>query len=301
MSALSIRTTAGIFAPILRGVAQIFFIADWRTGLLITAGVATFNPLAALFMLLGAAAQEAGAWAMGQDLRTRRDGVAGFNGALVGVVSWMFAPTLAAAVLLTLVGGFATVIVFRIVERLFSAPALAGIGLPVSTAPFCLLASAMFFLIPTHTPGPELTSGSGPFEGLGLGVLNGFAEVVLVDGPLAGALILAGLALGAPVVAGFGLLGAVVATTSAEVFFGVETASTGVMTYSGVLAAMALGAVVPVSTPLAQRVGWAVAGALASLAFTVVLSSDEVPTFTWPFLLATWVILAATTRRHPSP
>ena len=81
MSALSMHTPAGAVAPVLRGVSQIFFIADWRTGLLITAGVAVYNPLAAIFMLLGAAAQEVGAWAMGQDRQTRSEGIAGFNGA----------------------------------------------------------------------------------------------------------------------------------------------------------------------------------------------------------------------------
>ncbi|MGV0423037.1 hypothetical protein ACUY28_06365 [Corynebacterium sanguinis] len=40
MSALNMRTPAGAVAPVLRGVSQIFFIADWRTGLLVTAGVA---------------------------------------------------------------------------------------------------------------------------------------------------------------------------------------------------------------------------------------------------------------------
>ncbi|WP_158268478.1 urea transporter [Corynebacterium liangguodongii] len=90
-------------------------------------------------------------------------------------------------------GGFATVIVFQLVERAFSTPALARIGLPVSTAPFCLLASAMFFLIPAQSAGPGPTSDAGAVEGLGLGVLNGFAEVVLADGPLTGALILAGM------------------------------------------------------------------------------------------------------------
>ncbi|EEI16891.1 urea transporter [Corynebacterium lipophiloflavum] len=293
MSAMSMRTPAGAVAPLLRGVSQIFFIADWRTGLLITAGVAVYNPLAAIFMLLGAAAQELGAWAMGQDRHVRREGIAGFNGALVGVVSWLLAPTIASGALLAVCGGFATVIVFELVERAFNTPALARIGLPVSTAPFCLLASAMFFLIPAQSAGPGPTSDGGVFEGFGLGVLNGFAEVVLADGPLTGALILAGVALGAPAVAGFGLLGAFIATAAADLVVGVEPASTGLMTYSGVLTAMALGAVVPVSSPLKSRVAWAAAGVLVSVALTLALRGGYVPTFTWPFLLSMWVVLAA--------
>ncbi len=293
MSALNMRTPAGAVAPVLRGVSQIFFIADWRTGLLVTAGVAAYNPVAALLMLLGAAAQEVGAWAMGQDRQTRSEGIAGFNRALVGVVSWLVAPTIASGVLLAVCGGFATVVVFGLVERAFSAPALARIGLPVSTAPFCLLASAMFLLIPTQSAGTGPTSDGGVIEGFGLGVLNGFAEVVLADGPLTGALILAGVALGAPAVAGFGLLGAVIATAAADVVVGIEPAWTGLMTYPGVLTAMALGAVVPVASSLKSRVGWAAAGVLVSVALTAALRSDSLPTFTWPFLFSTWVVLAA--------
>nr|WP_186365358.1 urea transporter [Corynebacterium sanguinis] len=203
------------------------------------------------------------------------------------------APAIASGVLLAVCGGFATVVVFGLVERAFSAPALARIGLPVSTAPFCLLASAIFLLIPTQSAGAGPTSDGGVIEGFGLGVLNGFAEVVLADGPLTGALILAGVALGAPAVAGFGLLGAVIATAAADVVVGIEPASTGLMTYSGVLTAMALGAVVPVVSSLKSRVGWAAAGVLVSVALTAALRSDSLPTFTWPFLFSTWVVLAA--------
>ncbi|MGS1092276.1 urea transporter [Corynebacterium sanguinis] len=165
------------------------------------------------------------------------------------------APTIASGVLLAVCGGFATVVVFGLVERAFSAPALARIGLPVSTAPFCLLASAIFLLIPTQSAGAGPTSDGGVIEG-------------------------------------FGLLGAVIATAAADVVVGIEPASTGLMTYSGVLTAMALGAVVPVASSLKSRVGWAAAGVLVSVALTAALRSDSLPTFTWPFLFSTWVVLA---------
>lgn len=275
------------------GIGQIFFTPHWIAGVLITAGVAAYNPVAAVFLVLGCVVQTCASWALETDAGDRREGLAGFNGALVGVAAWSLAGTSASAVLLTALGACAAAALYAAVGRLFSLPALRASGLPVSTAPFCITASAMFLMLPDREPAVAPTFVEGPLAGLGLGVLNGFAEVVLADGPLAGALILAGVALAAPRAAGFGALGAVVATATAAIFMGAGEASTGLYTYPAILTAMALGAIFWTNRPGSARAGAAVAGAVLSVALTWAMGQLGGPIYTWPFLLAMWAIMLA--------
>ena len=298
MSTLSAQWAVGAVTSVLRGIAQIFFIADWRTGAFITAGVALYDPMAAGFMILGAIAQILGSWAEQENPEDRREGIAGFNGALIGVVSWTLSPSIQVAFLLTMLGGFAVASIFRLFERIFSHPVLARVGFPVSTAPFCLLATGMFLLIPVHPPAADPTSTGDTFGGLGLGILNGFAEVVLADGPLTGLLILIGLVIGAPIGAATGLIGCVVATVAAEFLVGPNDASTGMLTYSAVLTAIALGSVFLSSRPIGERLAWALAGALLSVGVTMVMRDIHGPVFTWPFLVSMWVVMGFVTFVH---
>lgn len=285
-------------AAVLRAIGQIFFIADWRTGAFITAGVAVYSPTAAVFMVVGAIAQILGSWAEKEDPEDRREGVAGFNGALIGVVSWVLAPTVQVAILLTVLGGFAVAPIFRLVERIFAHPVLARIGFPVSTAPFCLLATGMFLLMPVHPAAADPTSIDDAFGGFGLGILNGFAEVVLADGPLTGLLILIGLLIGAPINALTGIIGCVVATMAAELLVGPNDASTGMFTYSAILTAIALGSVFLSSRSVGERLAWALAGALLSVGVTMVMRNIHGPVYTWPFLVSMWVVMGFAAFAH---
>ncbi len=301
---------------VLRGVSQIFFLENSLSGALILGALALMHPWAAVTTALGSAVQALCSAVRHpdeteDDLRARavvlgdevRHGIMGYNGALVGAAAALvFAPTPLTAVLATVVGAAACVPVHMLVARLFATRPLRSAGLPVSTAPFCLTAG-MLTLLTAALAGPSapLTSSGSPWPGLGLGLLNSFAEVVLADGALPGALILAALFVGSWRVGLYGLFGAVASFAAARLIVGHELTdvSTGLWGYSSVLVAIALGAVVPGLGGWRRRVPLVVVGVALSLAFQHVLVETAIPVFTWPFLLGMWatLLLVAGARR----
>lgn len=172
----------------------------------------------------------------------------------------------------------------------------------MSTAPFCLTAGILTLLTAALAgPSAPLTSSGSPWPGLGLGLLDSFAEVVLADGALPGALILAALFVGSWRVGLYGLFGAVASFAAARLIVGHELTdvSTGLWGYSSVLVAIALGAVVQGLGGWRRRVPLVVVGVALSLAFQHVLVETAIPVFTWPFLLGMWatLLLVAGARR----
>lgn len=118
----------------------------------------------------------------------------GYSGALVGAAAALFTGFSWLAVSLTIIGAFACVAIHEGLRRLFGTSYLQRYGLPVSTAPFCLVASVIFGALGRLVETSPLSSSSGVSGlGLGLGLTNSFSEVVLADGWLSGLIILIAL------------------------------------------------------------------------------------------------------------
>ena len=111
-----------------RGVGQIFLQPRALTGLLIVAGIAVYSPLMAFQVILGTTVSTVAARLL--DLRVR-DGLQGYNGALVGAAAWAAMGVFWPATLVTVVGAAACPADHRALER-----ALAPVGLTVLPAPF---------------------------------------------------------------------------------------------------------------------------------------------------------------------
>lgn len=97
-----------------RGVGQIFLQPRALTGLLIVAGVAVYSPLMALQVVLGTTVSTVAARLL--DLRVR-DGLQGYNGALVGAAAWAAMGVVWPATLVTVVGAAACPAVHRVIGR----------------------------------------------------------------------------------------------------------------------------------------------------------------------------------------
>ena len=116
-----------------------------------------------------------------------------------------------------------------------------------------------------------------------------------------GLLILAALFVGGVRTGLFGLLGSLVALAGALLAGdGVAPVSSGLLGYSAVLVAIALGAVVWNDRPLWARLTGAVVGAGLTLALQPLLALLPLPVYTWPFLLSMWLLMlvVAAVHRH---
>jgi len=290
----------GAVRTVLHGVSQIFFLENAGSGLLIVAALAVAHPWSAALAVLGSALQALTGWALGQGEAVRQ-GLQGFNGALVGAAAAVaLGVPVGAAVLATLLGAPACAAVQALVGRLFATRIPSAAGLPVSTAPFCIVAGLLTALLAeTGGAAPTVSSAAAPWPGLGLGLLNEFAEVVLADGAVPGVLVLVALFVGSRRVGAAGLVGAVLAAPAAALAgHDLEQVSTGLFGYSAVLVAIAVGAVLEGLGSWRRRGVLVVVGVALTVLFQRMLSGTPVPVYTWPFLLAMWTVLLGARALH---
>ncbi|AGF72952.1 urea transporter [Corynebacterium halotolerans] len=284
-------TTLSPVQYVLRGVSQIFFVENSVSGLLILVGLSFMDPRFAVLVMLGSMVQSIGGWFLG--LREEvRHGLMGYNGALVGAAAGLYAGYTHVSVLLTIVGSFACVAVHELTRALFASSVLSRFSLPVSTAPFCIVAGLTFGAVGQLAEPGELSTSTDLAAGVSLGLFNSFSEVLLADGLVCGLLIVAALLLCSPAAAGFGVGGAAVALAVATVVRGgVDETSSGLYGYSAVLVTIALGALLWTDRSWAVRVLGSFIGVVLTLLIQPLLALTPVPVFTWPFLLAMWLVL----------
>lgn len=122
----------------LRGVGQVMFQDNALSGALMLAGIACNSLLMCLFALAGSAIGTCTAVVLRYDAGCIRDGLYGFNAALVGIAVPCFMPIHVASVLLMVVACVLSTLVTRLFERQRYVPAL--------TAPFVLITWAMLLL-----------------------------------------------------------------------------------------------------------------------------------------------------------
>lgn len=253
------------------------------TGLLFLIGIAVGTPPAVwLAALLGLVVST-----LTTPASQREQGLGGFNGILVGAALGTF---LDPQPLLWLFAAVVTPPVMRAVSKL-----CATVGLSALTAPFVLVSWTLLLAAqPFTTLGPA--EATAPAQ-LGWGfwptaILQGISQVFLVQNPLSGALLLAGLAISSRWAAGLALLGSTLGAALALLAGAPATAvEAGLYGFSPVLTAIALGCTF--CSPNARNLAYA---ALAT-AFTVFLQGAlntalqpvSLPALTAPFVIATWL------------
>ncbi len=123
---------------IFRGVGQVMFQCNALSGALMLVGIACNSLLMCLFALAGSTIGTCTAVALRYDAGRIRDGLYGFNAALVGIAVPCFMPIHVGSVLLMVVACVLSTLVTRLFERQRLVPAL--------TAPFVLIIWAMLLL-----------------------------------------------------------------------------------------------------------------------------------------------------------
>ncbi|MDN3904934.1 urea transporter [Arthrobacter sp. YD2] len=275
-----------------QGLSQIFFQSNIYTALLFLAAFAVADWRMAVLVLIGCAGNMVGGRLLKADSPSVVSGMEGFCGALVGAATFsIMGGAQWAAYPIALVGGILCAPVTWLVVALFTKTPLRVFSLPSTTAPFCIVATAI--LVSTealHLPSaPSATIDSEPLA-FARSLLTNVSEVVLINNVWSGALILLGLFVAGWKVGLAGLLGSVVGSLCALAMGEAltETAN-GLAGYSGVLTAIALAVVFLRSS----AVSWvlAVIGTVVTAVVTVIMHDLNAPTYTWPYILTTWVFL----------
>jgi urea transporter len=294
----------------LRGLAQVIFINNPISGLVLLLAFLVQSPWCALLALLGTAAAHGTARLLCLAEGLRSEGIYGFNGALVGCAVanlFQFDRPLSSLIwaFLVLLGGALTTLMLEGLGR--------GIhrylGLPPLTVPFVLvtwgllglasLAPGAALALAEPLPVPELASASQAFAD---GLLRSMGQVFLCSNPWSGLLVLIATFLASPLAAGLGLLGALVGMAVGLLLNApLEAIAQGLWGYNGVLVAIALGGIfyAPSWASLAVGLGGAALASLLQLAWSLTPAQGW-PSFTLAFVLATWLIQLLVRRALPA-
>lgn len=273
-----------------RGLSQIFFQTNLITALLILAAFVVADWRMAVLVLLGCAASTVAGRLLGAAASEVSAGLQGFCGALVGAGTYSAIGGQGAAYPIAIAGGILCAPVTWLVAALFTKTPLKVFGLPSTTAPFCIVATGILLSTePLHVSPASETIDSAPL-GFARSLLTNVSEVVLIDNVWAGALILAGLFVAGWKVGTAALMGSVIGSLCALALGEslTETAN-GLGGYSGVLTAIALSVVFLKSSTISWVL--AIIGTVVTALVTLLMHEIAAPTYTWPYILTTWVFL----------
>ncbi|WP_103102911.1 urea transporter [Pseudomonas sp. LFM046] len=274
----------------LNGFSQIFLQRHPGCGALILLAIAVGAPSLLGGALLGGAA----AWLTAVRRHYAREdieaGLYGYNGALLGLLlSVRFEPSLYLALLILCAGGLSSLLLNPLLKAVRQRN-----WLPAYTSPFVGLGWLLLAL-----GGPlELTPSAAAAVSLQpswvetpLAVVRGIGQVIFLDQPLAGILVLGALFLAGWRVALWALLGSVTALVLAMLQGMPEQAVLeGLFSLNGALIALALGKDF-------RRPWWVLAGILLGVTLQPCFALVGLPAMTAPFILACWLVLA--TKRLP--
>lgn len=286
----------------LRGVAQVDLQPNALTGLFILVSLWVAGWDLGLFATIGVVVSTLTAVALGVDRSSIAVGLQGYNGCLTGIAlvsslgrHWStFLLAIAAAILCTLLTAALSTV-------------LTPYKLTPLTAPFCIVSGVMVIAAPSfervwHSGSPHAVSSTttGPtslsWSDLWHGFFANVSQVFLIDKWYVGLIMLVGLAIAGPWVVGFAIGASIVGIFVAWALGApASLVANGIYGYNAVLVAIAMGAVfLPRTLPCGL---YALFGAAVTTALTAALTSFFKPfgghTFTWPFILTTWALMAA--------
>jgi urea transporter len=283
---------------VFRGIGQVFFQENALTGALFVLAIAISSPLLAGCALVGSVIGSAVAWALKYDQAELDGGIFGFNATLVGIASIFFFPPGLAVISLMVVGCVVSTLLTRAM-RLY-------VPFPTYTTPFIVTTWGVFFLAQAFGAVPD--AGRLPLlvPNIGTGfyiesIANGIGQVMFQASIWTGLLFLVGIAVSDWRHALLVLIGAVVGTLVADYHFTLgadaidpdrlyprtafDVIKLGLYGFNATLAPVALylwrkSLIVPLL------------GMLLTVPLTELVPLLGLPALTFPFVLATWIVLA---------
>ncbi|KAF2406019.1 urea transporter [Pseudomonas antarctica] len=263
---------------LLNGFSQIFLQRQPLCGLLCLLAILIGAPALLGGALLGGVAGLLTAQRRGYPKAERQAGLYSYNGVLLGLlISQHFAWSALLPPLILACGGLGAIL-----TRQWLKHATRPDDLPAYTAPFVGLGWLLLGTVPErmfalNEPAP-LAVLTAPFTGL--------AQIMLLDQPLAGALIALGLLLANRRAALWAFTGAVSGVLIALLIDETSSALLGLHSYNPALAALALSQ--------ARRQPWLpLLGILLAVILTPGFAALHLPALTAPFILACWLVRAS--------
>ena len=262
---------------LLNGFSQIFLQRHPLCGLLCLLAILIGAPALLGGALLGGVAGLLTAQRRGYPKAERQAGIYSYNGVLLGLlISQHFAWSALLPPLILACGGLSAIL-----TRQWLKHASRPHDLPAYTAPFVglgwlLLGSVPHSALALGEPDTLAVLGA-PFTGL--------AQIMLLDQPLAGALIALGLWLANRRAAVWAMIGASSGVLIGWLLDDTSAALLGLHSYNPALAALALSQ--------ARRQPWLpLLGILLAILLTPGFAALHLPALTAPFVLACWLVLA---------
>lgn len=293
----------------LRGAGQVMLQNNPLTGLLFIIGI-FWGAIAAGSIAIGIGAVAAllistlTAMALNVEIDSLRQGLYGFNGILVGIGVATFIQNTPFMWVYLIIGAAVSTVVMLAITNLMK-----NWGMPALTFPFVLttwflvLAVYQFTYLPSGALGPPaFPLGGNPSRAhtsltvgfLLTGWITGVSQVFLIYNVITGIIFVIAIAVSSWQAAILALVGTAVGLIIA-LLFGANAHSIGIGLYgfSAVLTAIALGSVF--YSPSFKVVLYTIAGVIFTVivqaALNTALLPIGIPTFTAPFVLATWLFL----------
>ncbi|MDH4560015.1 urea transporter [Pseudomonas sp. BN411] len=281
----------------LNGFSQIFLQRHPGCGALILLAIAVGAPSLLGGALLGGAT----AWLTAVRRRYAPEdieaGLYGYNGVLLGLLlSVRFEPSLYLALLIFCAAGLSSLVLNALLKAVRQRN-----WLPAYTSPFVglgwllLALGGPLELTPSPTAAATLQPG---WIDTPLALVRGIGQVIFLDQPIAGGLVLAALFLAGWRVALWALLGSATALILALLHgMPMQAVLGGLFSLNGALIALALGKDL-------RRPWCALAGILLGVVLQPGFAAIGLPAMTAPFILACWLVLAAKRmmgRSQPAP
>jgi len=268
------------FRMLLRSLGQVVLQPNAFTGACLLAAWLLSGPRLACAASIGAIAANLNAKLAGCPDADTRAGLHGFNGALAGLVAFILIADPVLASVVSIVVASCTAWLLRPWSRW-----LRMRGLCYFSSPYLILTWLWLPFLASHTP----ATNSLPIHPLdtlrfGTGVLASLAQAGFASGPLAGVLVLIGIAGASRKQAQYGLIGAALGC-AAHLLLRANPGllDTGLLGFNGALTALALAGLGAGFVPV-----------LGGIAISVLLQTAAVhfgwPALTAPFVLAAWSI-----------
>lgn len=318
---LSARNSFVRFVDVcLRGAGQVIFQNNPLTGLffILATGwgaVVANSPAVVIGAVVALVVSTATAMLLDADEASLRQGLFGFNGILVGAALPTFLAVSPMMWLLLFIGAAVSTVVMLAVSNVMKTWGVPALTFPfVLTTWFLVLAAYAFGHLPIASMGPPALPHAvkaGPEQAIAISPifllnawLKGPAQVFLINNAVSGILVVIGLLCNSIWAGVFALVGSAVAVLFA-LLFGAPAASidAGLYAFSAVLTAVALGCVF--YSPSWRVALFALLGTIFTVivqgALDVALSPIGIPTFTAPFVFATWLFLLPKANLKPHP
>lgn len=285
----------------LENISQVILLENWVSGLMILIAITIANVQLGIVALLSAIIGTLVALAVGGDKSLIEKGLFGFNSVLTGLALQLFLTGSMRMVIALAAAAF--VVVFHAAVMHF----LKNLGMPVLTFPYIVL--TWFLLLTSYHLGAfHLSSGlvpqdlthwkletGGAIDAIN-GLVSGIGQVYFQEGLIPGLIILLAIFWADRKLGIYAVIGTAVAW-GAAIALGAEhgAINLGLFGYNAVLTILAIGAVFDANKPVALISG--IAAALITVPITASmdtwLSIYGLPALTMPFVLVTWVFIAA--------